>query len=156
MPRSQVAVAIEHPRRRFSSGEAVPGKLDLSTEPGDDRRSDTSPGGRSSVQRRTGAGRATGVNQQTDRGSGCDHVEQMLDDEQHDDVLVDGGEAAATPGRVPSVSQATTTGPAATRRDRGEAFVIERRVAISKLNASSPRRTRLRSRVTNNFSRQIR
>lgn len=124
--KSQVAVALQHPGRRIPAGEALSGQY-LSTEPGDDRGSDTPPRGRPSVQRRASAGRAAGVDQQTNG----EHVEQVND---NDVRRVADGEAAATASRVPPVPQ-TAANPAATGRDRSEALVIERRVAISKLNA---------------------
>lgn len=121
----QVAVAFELSRRQFPSGEALFSEH-LQTESGNDRGGDTSPRGGPSLQRRTSAGHAAGVNQQTNG----EHVEQII----YYARCVADGEAAATTGRVPPVPQ-TATGPAATGRDRSEAFVIKRRVAISKLNA---------------------
>lgn len=137
----QVAISVELPGGRYAAGEAIVQRQQVPAESGDDRRGDTPPGGRSSVQRRARAGGAAGADQQ------ADGVEGVRQDRDRDvvlryrcrrhlvllavavavgDVRRDVREAAATARRgeqLPPVSHATAD-PAATGCDCGEALVI--------------------------------
>lgn len=147
--RLQVAFPIKLLGRRYAAGKVIH-REHVSTKSGNDRRGDTSSRGRPSIQRRTRAGCAAGTDQQataaattTATGDGeldvdevCDHHVRfllfllVLDDICHGSIR----ETTDTARRAfPPISHATAD-PAATRRDRGEAFVIQQHPALRTLN----------------------